>query len=60
MKPWLVSILVLGALVTCGCSSAGSSPSASPPTQVDCELSGGVWRADLASCKYPAPKIRSY
>jgi hypothetical protein len=64
MKHWLFAIGVLGALAAFGCSSASSSPSASPSTsglpstsaQADCERTGGVWRAGLTSCKYPAPE----
>jgi hypothetical protein len=46
MRPWLISILAVGALATWGCSSVGNSPSASPPTsaQAECEVaaaSGG-------------------
>jgi len=60
MRLWLISILAVGALATWGCSSAGNSPSASPPTsaQADCERSGGVWRAALSFCEYPAPERR--
>lgn len=62
MKPWLISILALGVLSSCGCSSASSHPSASPPTsaQADCERTGGVWQAALSYCKYPAPEKPRY
>ncbi len=64
MKHWLISIVAFGALAASGCSSAGnsesagSSPSASPATSAlaDCERTGGVWRAGMTSCKYPAPE----
>jgi len=62
MRHRLISIIVLGTLAACGCSSTGSSPSASPSTsaQADCERTGGVWQAALTSCKYPAPQRQGY
>jgi hypothetical protein len=38
-----------------------AAPTAWPPTraQVDCERSGGVWRAALNFCEFPAPEFPS-
>ena len=63
MKSWLFAILVLSAVAIWGCSSAQYQPASSPPSpsvsaQADCERGSGVWQADLASCKYPAPQRR--
>jgi len=55
----LVSVMLFGAFALAGCSSAAtSSPSAAPAydPQAECERNGGVWRAPLSFCEYPAPR----
>jgi hypothetical protein len=56
---WVASsFLAVSMLAAAGCASTDSgAPAASPSTaQVDCERTGGVWRAALNFCEYPAPE----
>ena len=56
---WIASsLLALSMVAAVGCASTDSvTPAASPSTaQVDCERTGGVWRAALNFCEYTAPE----
>ena len=56
---WIASsLLAVSALTAVGCASTDSvTPAASPAAaQVDCERTGGVWRAALNFCEYTAPE----
>ncbi|HEY3098369.1 MAG TPA: hypothetical protein VGL14_05635 [Methylomirabilota bacterium] len=55
---WIASsLLAVSMLAAVACATESVTPAASPSTaQLDCERTGGVWRAPLNFCEYTAPE----
>jgi len=49
---------LIAAMLLAGCSTSGTSPSASPAftPQAECERNGGWWRAEMNFCEYQSPE----
>ena len=51
---------LIAVMLLAGCSTYGTSPSASPAftPQAECERNGGWWRAEMNFCEYQSPEPR--
>jgi hypothetical protein len=49
---------LIAVMLLAGCSTYGTSPSASPAftPQAECERNGGWWRAEMNFCEYQSPE----
>jgi len=49
---------LIAVMLLAGCSTDGTSPSASPAftPQAECERNGGWWRAEMNFCEYQSPE----
>ena len=49
---------LIAVMLLAGCSTYGTSPSASPAftPQAECERNGGWWRTEMNFCEYQSPE----